>query len=55
MHEKYIKNPQNIIFIELKVYPTGSCKKHETWKTNWGLLKDSFERIKCPSIKTTNV
>ena len=31
---------------------TGSPKKHETWKTTWGLLIDILIRMKGPSIET---
>ena len=31
---------------------TGSPKKHETWKTTWGLIIDLLIRMKGPSFKT---
>ena len=35
-----------------RFYATGSPKKHENWKTTWGLLIDILIRMKSPSIKT---
>ena len=41
---------QNIL--EMQTVLTGSPKKHETWKTTWGLFIDILIRINGPSIKT---
>ena len=34
-----------------KLRHTGSLKKHENWKTTWGLLTDILQRMKGQSIK----